>query len=193
MVAARDPSLAFIVMMAGFGVPGREVYLEQCRQRALSIGASPAEADRGCAFRRRVIDAVADARDEADAEARLRALRRPNGEPSGLSEEEIRDESRPRRRLLLTYDPSPTLRQVRVPVLALIGSLDRQVSAAQNLPPIRAALAQNKDATVIEMPGLNHFFQHAKTGAPEESGFIEETLAPELLQTVSDWIAKHVK
>jgi len=39
-----------------------------------------------------------------------------------------------------------------------------------------------------ELAGLNHLFQTAKTGAPNEYGMIEETMAPLALKTISDWI-----
>ena len=95
-------------------------------------------------------------------------------------------------RFALNYDPAPTLREVRCPVLAIDGSLDRQVPAEQNLPAIRAALAGNPDAEVDELPGLNHAFQTAKTGAMGEYGEIEETIAPLALDTVTTWVLKHV-
>ena len=39
-----------------------------------------------------------------------------------------------------------------------------------------------------ELPGLNHLFQHAKTGAVGEYGEIEETMAPEALEKIAGWI-----
>ena len=41
---------------------------------------------------------------------------------------------------------------------------------------------------VDELPGLNHLFQHAKTGAVGEYGEIEETMAPEALEKIAGWI-----
>jgi hypothetical protein len=41
------------------------------------------------------------------------------------------------------------------------------------------------------LPGLNHLFQHCPTGSPAEYGGIEETMAPEALNAVSDWVLKH--
>jgi hypothetical protein len=76
-------------------------------------------------------------------------------------------------------------------VLALIGEKDTQVSAAQNLPAIRAALQAggNRDFQTIESPGVNHLFQSAKTGAPAEYGQIEETISPKVLDKIASWIA----
>jgi fermentation-respiration switch protein FrsA (DUF1100 family) len=85
------------------------------------------------------------------------------------------------------------LRQLRCPVLALNGSKDLQVSPAQNLPAIRADLANNPHATVEELPNLNHLFQTAQTGGLGEYGQIEETMAPVALNTVTDWVLKQVR
>ena len=91
-------------------------------------------------------------------------------------------------RYFLKYDPAPNLRAIRVPVLAMNGSLDRQVSAKENLPAIRAALKDDRDVTIVEIPGLNHLFQTAKTGAVGEYARIEETVSPVALEQIASWI-----
>ena len=91
-------------------------------------------------------------------------------------------------RYFLAYNPQPALEALAIPVLALIGDLDLQVSAELNIPALEAALAGNSDATVTELDGLNHLFQTATTGAVSEYGQIEETFAPEAMELVSDWI-----
>jgi hypothetical protein len=73
------------------------------------------------------------------------------------------------------------------------GDKDVQVSAKQNLPAIREALKANPDATVVELPGLNHLFQTAEAGAPVEYARIEETMAPAALDTLADWVAAHAR
>ena len=86
------------------------------------------------------------------------------------------------------YDPLPALRKLRMPVLALNGSLDLQVPSKEDLGPIKAALKDDPRATVIELPGLNHLFQDAKNGSPNEYGEIEETMAPVAIATIADWV-----
>jgi fermentation-respiration switch protein FrsA (DUF1100 family) len=102
----------------------------------------------------------------------------------------VKQSSSPWFRFFATYDPAPALRKVRCPVLAIAGALDLQVLPAQNLPAIGAALKQggNRDHTVLELPGLNHLFQPAKTGLPAEYAQIEETMSPAALDTVTTWI-----
>jgi pimeloyl-ACP methyl ester carboxylesterase len=98
-------------------------------------------------------------------------------------------------RQFLTLDPRPFLEKVTVPVLALNGAFDLQAPPEENLGGIKAALerAKNKDVTIRELPGLNHLFQHAKTGAPGEYGVIEESFAPEALAAISEWVAARAK
>ena len=93
-------------------------------------------------------------------------------------------------RYFLTYDPRPTLRRVRVPVLALNGSLDLQVPPKENLAAIAAALREggNRDVRTVELPGLNPLFQTTTTGAPTEYAQIEETMSPAALNAISTWI-----
>ncbi len=94
-------------------------------------------------------------------------------------------------RSFVTYDPRPTLRKVRCPVLALNGEKDLQVPSKENLDEIRKALESggNTDFRVIAFPGLNHLFQPCKTGSPSEYAAIETTIAPEVLQSMAEWIA----
>jgi hypothetical protein len=82
------------------------------------------------------------------------------------------------------------LRRTRVPVLALNGTLDLQVLASVNVPVLEAAFeeAGNEQASVFELEGLNHLFQHATTGSPKEYAQIEETMAPAVLAQISEWI-----
>jgi fermentation-respiration switch protein FrsA (DUF1100 family) len=93
-------------------------------------------------------------------------------------------------RYFLATDPRPTLRRVRVPVLALNGSRDLQVPPRENLAGIEAALRAggNRDFRTLELPGLNHLFQTATTGSPSEYAVIEETMSPAALNAVSSWI-----
>jgi hypothetical protein len=74
----------------------------------------------------------------------------------------------------------------------LNGEKDLQVPPDQNLPAIRKALEAggNKNFEIVELPGLNHLFQDAKTGAISEYAEIEETISPIALDRMSNWILK---
>lgn len=103
---------------------------------------------------------------------------------------QIREITSPWFRYFISYDPATALRKVTCPVLAINGEKDTQVPPKQNLSAIRTALeaAGNRHFQVEEMPGLNHLFQTAKSGAPAEYAQIEETMSPVALERVADWI-----
>ena len=75
-------------------------------------------------------------------------------------------------------------------MLAINGDKDLQVPDGPNLEGIAEALRQggNPDYTTVSLPNLNHFFQNAETGAPDEYAQIEETFAPQALNVVGDWL-----
>ena len=58
-----------------------------------------------------------------------------------------------------------------------------------NLGALERGLPASPRSAVRAFAGLNHLFQHAKTGVPAEYPQIEETFAPEALQTIADWMA----
>lgn len=112
--------------------------------------------------------------------------------PDALLTAQIKFLSSPWFRSFLDYDPVPTLSKLTCPVLVLIGSKDVQVPPQQNLPAIRKALEAggNRDFEIDELPGLNHLFQTAKTGAQSEYAEIEETMSPVALEKIARWILK---
>jgi hypothetical protein len=79
---------------------------------------------------------------------------------------------------------------VKCPVLAINGELDLQVPPKENLAAIEQALQAggNTKYTIKEFPKLNHLFQTAVTGSPSEYAKIEETMSPDVLKFIGDWI-----
>ena len=93
-------------------------------------------------------------------------------------------------RSFLTIDPADYLSRLRIPVLAMDGTKDVQVPADLDLDAIDAALkkAGNTSYRLVKLDGLNHLFQHAGSGLPVEYGTIPETMSPQVLGIVKDWI-----
>lgn len=191
MVAARDPDVAFIVMMAGSGVPGDQILPEQVLQLSEAAGESQDKAEKAAAQEREILSLVEKEKDEAVLQKDLRE--KLAGEvPEAQMGAQITMITSPWFRYFLTYDPATALGKIKCPVLAINGEKDRQVSPQQNLPAIRKALEEggNKNFEVVELPGLNHLFQTAKTGAVSEYAEIEETMSPLAMKTIADWILK---
>jgi len=189
MVAARNASVAFIVMMAGPGVPGDQILPAQSEAIGVASGKNPQDAAKDAARQRELIALVESEKDGAVLEKELKekmAGRTPEAQVGA----QIHQLTSPWFRYFLAYDPAIALRHLSCPVLAINGGKDTQVLPKQNLPPIRKALQEggNQHFEVDELPGLNHLFQTAKTGAPAEYADIEETISPIALEKIASWI-----
>ncbi|MFO1013894.1 MAG: alpha/beta fold hydrolase [Caulobacteraceae bacterium] len=189
LVASRNTDVAFLVLLAAPGVRGDELLLAQETLIEASMGA-PAEVSAARrANMRRAMDAAMAAPTPEAASAAVRALGDQLSAYS-IQERELlaRQLGDPAVLYLLRYDPAPPLRLVKCPVLAINGSKDVQVPAAIDLPGLRAGLAGNPAARIEELPGLNHLFQTAQTGALAEYPQIEETMSPAALTLIGDWV-----
>jgi uncharacterized protein len=188
MVAARNRDIAFIVMMAGTGVRGDQIIVAQVAAGSEAAGMSHDAAAAAGVQQRRILDLVEQETDESALKQKLKEELKDV--PAARFDTVYRQLTSPWYRYFLTYDPAPALRKVTCPVLAINGEKDIQVPPQLNLPAIRKALQDggNQHFEAVELPGLNHLFQHAKTGAVSEYAQIEETFAPEAMEKIAVWI-----
>ena len=204
MVAARSQDVSFIVLLAGLGQRGEDVIYTQIELIHKAQGTPAGTLTHILSLSRR-INAIVKA--ETDGK---RIEQRINDEiaaySGALSDDErksfepaVRDikafipiYKTPWYRYFIMFDPQPVLKNVRVPVLALNGEHDLQVAWKENLDLIATDLKAggNQDVTVQAFPRLNHLFQTSPTGLLSEYSEIEETISPEVLKTVSDWILR---
>ncbi len=194
-VAVNRPDVAFVVLMAGTGLRGDAVLGTQGELIARANGASEAAIANDKAMRAAAFAIIENATDLADAKTKLKAAS-AQAVASGRLPQTVADQAfgqltSPWMFAFLRYDPVPALTKLRVPVLAVGGSLDLQVEPKTNLAAIKLALKNDPDVTITELPGLNHLFQTAKTGSPNEYYGIEETVAPVALKTIGDWVGAH--
>lgn len=207
MVAADSKDIAFIVLLAGPGVPGDQILLEQSALISKAGGESEASRTANRDMMKEMFVIVNSEPDNAKATEKLSAAltagiaklpekeRKEAEAQKGALPGQIAMFTSPWFRYFLTYDPQPALRKVACPVLALNGEKDLQVPPKQNLPALEKAFKEsgNAKATLKELPGLNHLFQTTKTGSPSEYNTIEETFAPVALETMGDWILSVTK
>jgi pimeloyl-ACP methyl ester carboxylesterase len=197
MVAVKSDGVAFVVLLAGPGVPGEELLIRQVELLTRAAGLPEEDVAEIAKAQRELLGLVNSGAPDDEIRKVLRRLVAAQA-GDGLSEQamdeavagELPQLTSPWFRYFLSYDPRPTLREVDVPILALNGEKDLQVDPTQNLPEIREALEAggNTDIVIEEMPGLNHLFQNAETGAVAEYYSIEETMNPALLEKVASWI-----
>ena len=95
-------------------------------------------------------------------------------------------------RYFLTYDPLPTIRRVRQPVLILQGATDQQIRAEEaRLLDATLRTAGNRRVTLAILPERNHLFLRDPVGHP--SGYQRlpsNRVDGEVLGTLADWIVR---
>ena len=213
MVAAKSQDVAFIAMLAGPGVKGAELLLLQASLVSEISGVSAGLRAFNQQTQQRMFGVVQSERSRAAARTKLAALWEERKKDAAASAQLNDQEKRliasgdatmasqldvltsPWMRHFLGYDPAATLKRVRVPVLAINGLIDLQVPARQNLPAIEAALKAggNTHVKIVELRDLNHLFQKATTGSPAEYGTIEETINPQALTVIGEWVVAQTR
>jgi len=200
LVASQSSDVAFIVLLAGPGLPGDEILYLQVASLLRFQGKSPEAIaanrliqERTYAVLKEIADGkVAGQKIKAILDEELSKLPEATRKELGVMNRVQEAIPGPWFRYFLNYDPRPVLRKVKCPVLALNGEFDYQVPPKENLPEIEKALKEggNPDFTVKELPRLNHLFQTCQTGSADEYARIEETYAPSMLELVAEWIKK---
>ncbi len=207
LAASRAPEVAFVVMLAGPGLPGEDILYMQGQAFLKATGAGEKELKEQRVLQEWMLGIVKQEKDNAAAVKRFekewaeKVAKMTDEEKKAVEavgpalKQQFRTSVTRWFRSFLAHDPRPALRQLRCPVLALVGAKDVQVPPKENLAAVAAALKEggNKDVTVKEMAGLNHLFQTCKTGSLAEYAQIEETFAPVALELVRDWLLKRVK
>jgi pimeloyl-ACP methyl ester carboxylesterase len=199
----------FIISLAGPGVTGVDLLLQQNRRLYESEGATDEQAAMQVAMLETVFPLVIagdlEAAEQAVREASLEAYATFDAATQGqfgsaeqyadlAAQQVMAQVSSPWFIGFLTSDPAPDWAQTTVPVLAIFGGLDVQVDAEQNAPAVEAALAEagNADVTIVVLPDANHLFQSATTGGVSEYSTLPAEFTPDLIPTILNWLAERV-
>lgn len=189
---AGEKEADFIVSLAGMAVSGKETLLAQ-NARSLEKSGITGEAKDGSL---RLIGLLFDEMSaqartgenkplDADSIAKANGIVVPEAIMASLSN--VEKGRSPWFDTFVGLDPSASLSKITCPVLAINGDKDTQVDAQSNLAAVKKHCPK---AEIRLMPGLNHLMQHADTGDASEYGEIRETISPEVLQIILEFIKK---
>lgn len=184
LMLAAEKKVDFIVSLAGMVISGRETLLDQNRRELARAGLDEATTEAYCKALSDTFDAVVAARP-------LPALDRFDL-PAALQQnlQQVQAQMRlPYLRHFVQLDLSQRLAEISCPVLALNGTKDTQVDCMLNLTALKNGLPASAHNDIRPLEGLNHLFQHCKTGLTTEYPQIEETFAPEALEQIAAWLA----
>ncbi len=200
-LASETDEVAFIILLGGPGVPGAEILIDQARLILSLSGVEESEIENSLSTNLKLYEVLVDEQDNNKAYEKISAVI-----DEYLTEQNLEGEEKEKKkqealaglplsaydwlRYFIVTDPANFLVKVKVPVLAIFGEKDLQVSPELNASPMEEALKKsgNQHFTIKVMPGLNHLMQHCTTGLPNEYGEIEETMSPEVLTLIGEWL-----
>jgi uncharacterized protein len=205
MVANQSKDVAFIVSLAGTGVPGHIVTHNQMETLLFAAKMDTLRVKQQLAFNDSLVSLMMNEKDDKIFEEKLAV------EINGLSDElktkfgfkgmekmviaQVKSQNIPWSKFFMKHDPTDDWLKVKVPVLALNGTKDTQVAYDLHLSAIEKALKNggNLHYKIVKLEGLNHLFQHAQTGLVNEYATIKEDFAPEALKIMGDWLTEITK
>lgn len=189
---AADDKMDFMISLAGMAVSGKETILAQNLHLMQKMGMDKEMIKPSMKLIESVFDKMISQIDSnmvspIDVDAIAKGI---EGNISPFVMQSLKQNVAKRSKWFDTFisiDPSKNIGNITMPVLALNGSKDTQVDAAKNLEVIREKIG---NAEIHELEGLNHMFQHAETGEVDEYEQIRETIYPEVLNMIVDFILK---
>jgi dienelactone hydrolase len=210
LAASQSDDVAFIICISGTGHTGREIILIQSELIARAEGTPEEEIRKNREDSQKIYDMLDRGESVENMEAVFQEMAAEQLE--SMTEEQKKDVSDPEKFLkstkeglmkqfsskwfqyFLKYDPAPTLKKVKCPVLLLYGELDLQVPAEMSKKAMVAALEEggNTDFKAKIFPKANHLFQEATTGSPTEYTKLPKKFVPGFLELMTSWILEHV-
>ncbi|OUJ73647.1 alpha/beta hydrolase family protein [Hymenobacter crusticola] len=193
LAAAQSPqTTAFVVSLAGYGLPGRDVLMQQQGEIMRLIGADPAQVKAALALNEHMVDIIRQTPNDVQARTKVATLIRQNNSniDAGMARARAAHLTSPWSRYYLDFDPKNKLSDVQCPVLALNGTADLEVAASTNLSILQKGLKSNDDVTVQKLAGVNHLFQPEEKDWPLVNGQQQPNFSPKALETIRAWIVK---
>ena len=174
-IAARDPDLGGVILLAGLARPLYEAIPEQIRYLTQRDGLVTE-------LERVSLETAEHQRDELAAYLRGEGPQ-PKRTPLGIPVAYWRDHA--------ASHPPQDAAALRKPMLLLQGERDYQVTVDTDLRLWREGLAGHPDARFITYPGLNHFFLPG-AGKPNPEEYRRESrMDPKVADDIAEWIGQH--
>lgn len=189
-IAAVTGNASFLILVAGSALPLRDVVTLTDIEQMKRSGTSAEEIDRykGYQGRRqqallaRSFEAYENARKEYEGAAFVPAT-------PAAAEAFKNNWSIERARLMWPYEPQPTLRKIKIPVLAFWGSEDSDALLHLNRPAMEQALreAGNTDYSLRVIAGAGHGLRINMRGLGDVG------YAPEYISGMLEWLRSRVE
>ena len=195
LAAAQPLPPAFVVALAAYGLPGRDIVVQQQATTLRTLGTDATQIEAATKRQQAMLEIIRQTTDNAQAQAIVaNMLKQNNGAIDNVTAQASAAEmTSARYRYFLAFNPVDKLSAVSCPVLLLNGTSDLTINAEANLTPLSKGLGKNKAVVVKKLAGVNHLFQPDATKWPVVNGQPQPNFSPEAQETIREWIVAQAK
>jgi len=197
LAAAQPLPPAFVVTMAAYGLPGRDIVVQQQATTLRTLGTDAAQIEAATKRQQAMLEIIRQTTDNAQAQAIVANMLKQNNSAidNATAQASAAEMTSPHYRYFLAFNPVEKLAAVNCPVLLLNGTADLTINADANMGPLEKGLksSKNKNVTVRKLVGVNHLFQPDPTKWPIINGQPQPNFSPEAEDAIREWIVLQTK
>ncbi len=208
MVAAKHPEIYGVISLAGPGVLGSTLLIEQQVLISNAVGASKKELEQIRSFTESfypilTLDSIHIVKRNAEVflTKYVKTIKSKALHENGITNRKdwvkmnLDAYVNPWMLYFLNYEPMVDLKKINCHYLALNGTTDLQVPAQMNLEAIASYCnpGAGKIKEIKALDGLNHMFQPSATGSPNEYGSNEITFDNKAIQEILNFLDRITK
>jgi pimeloyl-ACP methyl ester carboxylesterase len=183
LAVVREPKVAFLISLSSGGVPFAETDLDYTRNEMKMTGAPETAINQQVAATTLLYDFLRTGEGWEKYAGTL--------PPGTVRKDDPRWEGL---RKMALYDPTPTLEKLRLPVLAIWGSLDNITMPDKQKPLWEKDLRKsgNRDYSLVVVPKGDHDMLEAEVGSSAEMPRLQR-FVPEYSATVLNWLKMRLR
>lgn len=194
LAAVRARDLAFLISISGAGVSAAETTIDQARNEMVARGMRPVGVQQILELMKLQYDYAQTGQGWDTYAAAREKLAVRMGRPPDTFPGTQGDPYWEFIRRIYFYDPRPTIRRLKLPVLAIFGELDNNILAKKNRAAWEAALkeGEDRDYTLRIVPKADHLMLEAKLGSNAEMPSLQRFVSA-YFATVENWLSKRTR
>ncbi|MBH8571415.1 alpha/beta hydrolase [Microvirga sp. STS02] len=195
LAAAQPLPPAFVVTLAAYGLPGRDIVVQQQATTLRTLGTETAQIEAATKRQQAMLEIIRQTTDNAQAQAIVANMLKQNNAAidNATAQASAAEMTSARYRYFLAFNPVEKLPAVNCPVLLLNGTSDLTINADANMTALTKGLKNNKSVTAKKLVGVNHLFQPDPTKWPVINGQPQPNFSPEAEDTIREWIVAQSK
>ncbi|WP_201987037.1 alpha/beta hydrolase family protein [Hymenobacter rubidus] len=195
LAAAQPLPPAFVVALAPYGLPGRDIVVQQQATTLRTLGTENAQIEAATKRQQAMLEIIRQTTDNSQAQAIVANMLKQNNAAidNATAQASAAEMTSPRYRYFLAFNPIEKLAAVTCPVLLLNGTADLTINADANQTALAKGLKGNKNVTAKKLAGVNHLFQPEQSKWPIINGQPQPNFSPEAEDTIREWIVAQSK